>query len=143
MIVDRPAITVVSKDWGFEKIITNTDNCCGKLLYIVKDKKCSLHYHKRKDETLYVQNGKVIIYYCDNIELIKNMSKNIITDAALMALYDCNKPGTLSKLILKRGENFYIPPTRLHQILAIEDTEIFEFSSKHFDSDIYRIVKGN
>jgi hypothetical protein len=30
-----------------------------------------------------------------------------------------------------------------HQLIALEDGEIFEVSTKHFDSDSYRIFKGN
>jgi len=28
-------------------------------------------------------------------------------------------------------------------MIAIEDTELFEFSTQHFDSDSYRIQKGD
>ena len=30
-----------------------------------------------------------------------------------------------------------------HQIVALEDGDIFEVSTQHFDSDSYRIWKGN
>ena len=43
-------INFVPKGWGFEKWIVNCEKYCGKLLYFAKDKKCSWHYHKIKDE---------------------------------------------------------------------------------------------
>ena len=47
---------VVPKGWGFEKWIVNNEKYCGKLLYFIKDRKCSWHYHKIKDETFYIQS---------------------------------------------------------------------------------------
>ena len=60
--IDLP-IKYVPKGWGFEKWIVNCSEYCGKLLYFVKGKKCSWHYHKLKDEVFYIQSGKVIVRY--------------------------------------------------------------------------------
>ncbi len=49
----------------------------------------------------------------------------------------------LEFVILERGDNFYIPANRVHQMVALEDTELFEFSTQHFDEDSYRIIKGD
>ena len=62
-------INFVPKGWGFEKWIVNTKEYCGKLLYFVKDKKCSWHYHKLKDETFYIQSGKILLKYSDGDEM--------------------------------------------------------------------------
>ena len=59
-------IELVHKGWGFEKWIVNNEEYCGKLLYFVKGKKCSYHYHKIKDETFYVQSGKILLRYGDD-----------------------------------------------------------------------------
>ncbi len=61
----KDKLHIVPKGWGFEKWIVNNDKYCGKLLYIIKDRKCSWHYHKIKDETFYVQRGKIILYFSD------------------------------------------------------------------------------
>ena len=53
----------VSKGWGYEDWIVNTEKYCGKVLFFKKGKKCSWHYHKIKDETFYVQSGKVQLLY--------------------------------------------------------------------------------
>ncbi len=113
-------IKFVSKGWGFEKWIVNNKEYCGKLLYFAKGKKCSWHYHKLKDEVFYIQSGKVKVFYGD--------SDNIL---------DSNT------VILEKGDNFHVYRGLRHQMLALEDTELFEFSTQHFDSDSYRIEKGD
>ena len=41
------------------------------------------------------------------------------------------------------GDNFHVYRGLRHQMIAIEDTELFEFSTQHFDEDSYRILKGD
>ena len=113
-------INFVPKGWGFEKWIVNTKEYCGKLLYFVKDKKCSWHYHKLKDETFYIQSGKILLKYSDGDE---------------MAYAD--------EIILNRGDKFHIYRNLRHQMFALEDTELFEFSTQHFEEDSYRLLKGD
>jgi hypothetical protein len=38
---------------------------------------------------------------------------------------------------------FYIYPGLRHQMQAVEDCELFEFSTEHFDSDSYRVIRGD
>jgi len=113
-------IKLVSKGWGFEKWIVNCEKYCGKLLYFVKGKKCSWHYHKIKDEVFYVQSGKIIVRFSD---------------------YDNIK--TAKEVILGPGDNFHVYTGLRHQMQALEDTELFEFSTEHFDEDSYRLLKGD
>ena len=61
----------VPKGWGFEKWIVNNEEYCGKLLYLVKGKRCSWHYHILKDEVFYVQSGKVVVKYSDEDDIDK------------------------------------------------------------------------
>lgn len=112
----------VPKGWGFEKWIVNNEKYCGKLLYFVKGKRCSLHYHKLKDETFYIQSGKIRLIWSDDLNTAQQLCQEII---------------------LSKGDSYHIPPGRVHQMYAIEDTELFEFSTQHFDEDSYRIVKGD
>lgn len=113
-------INFVPKGWGFEKWIVNTEEYCGKLLYFAKGKKCSWHYHKLKDETFYIQSGKVLLKYSDSDD---------ISDA--------------KELILNKGDKFHIYRQLRHQMFALEDTELFEFSTQHFDSDSHRLERGD
>jgi quercetin dioxygenase-like cupin family protein len=113
-------IKFVPKGWGFEKWIINCEEYCGKLLYFVKGKKCSWHYHELKDEVFYVQSGKIQVRYSHK----DNIDKANVT-------------------ILEKGDNFHVSRGLRHQMEALEDTELFEFSTQHFDSDSYRIIKGD
>jgi len=110
----------VPKGWGFEKWITNNDKYCGKLLYFVKGKKCSWHYHKIKDEVFYIQSGKLEVFYGESDSLLDSFS-----------------------VILEKGDSFHVKTGLRHQMIALEDTELFEFSTQHFDEDSYRILKGD
>ena len=110
----------VPKGWGYEKWIVNTDEYCGKLLHFIKGKKCSWHYHKLKDETFYLQEGKLLVKYSDNDNL----------DEA-------------TEIILERGDKFHVPTGMRHQMYALKDTELFEFSTQHFDYDSIRLQKGD
>ena len=113
-------IKIVPKGWGYVKWIVNTDEYCGKLLHFIKGKKCSWHYHKLKDETFYLQEGKLLVKYSDNDNL----------DEA-------------NEVILERGDKFHVYRGLRHQMFAMEDTDMFEFSTQHFDSDSHRIIKGD
>ena len=113
-------INFVPKGWGFEKWIVNCEEYCGKLLYFVKGKRCSWHFHELKDEVFYIQSGKMLVKYSDDDD-IENASE----------------------LILERGDNFHVYRGLRHQMIALEDTELFEFSTQHFDSDSHRIIKGD
>jgi len=113
-------INFVPKGWGFEKWIVNCEQYCGKLLYFVKDKRCSWHYHKIKDEVFYLQSGKMIVKFSE---------KEDIQQA--------------EEVLLEPGQNFYIYPGLKHQMIALEDSELYEFSTQHFDEDSYRVIKGD
>ena len=113
-------IKFVPKGWGFEKWIVNNEEYCGKLLYLVKGKRCSWHYHILKDEVFYIQSGKVLVKYSDG---------DSISDS--------------KETILNKGDSFHVYRGLRHQMVAIEDSEIFEFSTQHFDSDSHRLIKGD
>lgn len=97
----------VPKVWGYEKWIVNYDYC-GKKLILNKGFRCSMHYHKNKDETFYINKGKVLME-------INN-----------------------EKRIMKEGESIRITPGTKHRFTGLEDSEIIEFSTHHEDSDSYR-----
>ena len=113
-------IKFVPKGWGFEKWIVNCNEYCGKLLYFVKGKKCSWHYHVIKDEVFYVQSGQILLKYSDQDDL-----------------------DNANEIILSRGDNFHVQRGLRHQMTGLEDTELFEFSTQHFDSDSHRVIKGD
>jgi len=110
----------VSKGWGWERWIVNCEEYCGKLLYFKTGKRCSWHFHKLKDEVFYLQSGKIMVCYSESDD---------ITQA--------------QQLILKPGDNFHVFRGLRHQIVALKNSELFEFSTQHFDSDSHRLIKGD
>ena len=113
-------IKIVPKGCGYEKWICNTEEYCGKLLHFIKGKRCSWHYHELKEETFYLQEGKLHVWYFEDVD--RDNAKEIV---------------------LARGDKFHVYRGLRHQMLALEDTDMFEFSTQHFDEDSYRVIKGD
>ena len=44
--------------------------------------------------------------------------------------------------ILEPGDKFHIYRGLRHQMVAVEPSELFEFSTQHFEDDSYRVIKG-
>lgn len=132
---DQPRMHFEPKGWGWERWIVNKPEYCGKLLYMAKDRRCSLHYHKLKDETFYLQSGEIIVYYTDDLEKLGELMKKTPPGRNWRDFVDTAR--------LRPGDNFYIPPERAHQMVARRDSELFEFSTQHFENDSYRILRGD
>lgn len=113
-------IKFVPKGWGYEKWITNGPLYCGKILWFCKGKQCSWHYHEKKDEVFYVRTGRLKVYWSNFDELELAYVKE-----------------------LKAGDKFHVTAGIRHRMFALEDTEMFEFSTEHFDKDSIRIEKGD
>jgi quercetin dioxygenase-like cupin family protein len=105
---------------GFEKWLVNNEKYCGKILFFAKGRKCSWHYHKIKDETFFIQSGKILLKwsYQDDI---------LVAD----------------EIVLEKGDTWHVKIGQRHQMIAIQDTELIEFSTQHFDEDSYRVTKGD
>jgi len=110
---------IVPKGWGKEIIFVNNDEYCGKILCFEKGKKFSMHYHIRKKETWYVNKGKFILFWIET------------------------ENGTMHTEYLEVGDVITNERGEPHQLIAVEDSEVFEVSSKHYDEDSYRVWKGN
>ena len=98
----------VPKVWGEEHWIVNKEYC-GKKLVLKKGWRCSLHYHKQKDEVFYVILGKVLL------------------------------EAGADYRVLVPGDHHHIAPGIVHRFSGLEPSEIIEFSTHHEDSDSYRI----
>ena len=113
-------IAIHPKGWGYEKWIVNKEDYCGKILHMIKGKKCSWHYHTLKDETFYLQDGKILLKYSDDDDIKK-----------------------AKEIVLNRGDKFHIYRGLRHQMFALEDTDLFEFSTQHFEHDSNRVIPGD
>jgi mannose-6-phosphate isomerase-like protein (cupin superfamily) len=100
-------IPVYPKVWGEEHWIVNRDYC-GKKLILKKGFRCSIHYHKIKDEMFYVLSGKVLIE-------VDGRSH-----------------------VLNPGDRQLITPDVKHRFTGLQDSEIMEFSTHHMEEDSYR-----
>jgi mannose-6-phosphate isomerase len=109
----------IDKPWGYELLWAHTPRYAGKMFFVKKGHRLSLHYHEKKDETLYIYEGKVLL----EIE---------------------GKNGRLVQSEAHDGHCFRIPPRTKHRMKAIEDTFIFEVSTpeledtKRFEDDYGR-----
>jgi mannose-6-phosphate isomerase-like protein (cupin superfamily) len=102
----------VDKPWGYELIWARTDRYVGKILHVRAGHVLSLQYHDRKDETMHVLRGELILR---------------------------TQPGSsLEERRFKAGESAHIPPTLIHQIEAVVDSDLLEASSPELD-DLVRL----
>jgi len=110
----------VQKDWGYEKWIVNKPEYCGKLLKLNSGKYTSWHFHKLKDEVMFLHSGriKILSAWSDSIQGAKETT-------------------------LFPGQAFHVTRGLRHRIIALDTSELFEFSTQHFDYDSYRIHTGD
>ncbi|HIH62603.1 MAG TPA: cupin domain-containing protein, partial [Methanobacteriales archaeon] len=94
------------KPWGYEKVLINTDKYLTKELFIKEDYRTSFHYHKKKDETMYIIKGSGYIEFKDRKEYF---SKN---------------------------DTIRIKPKTPHSIVAMENTLLQEVSTPHLEDTI-------
>ena len=103
----KEEIPVYAKVWGEEHWIVNREYC-GKKLVLKKGFRCSIHYHKIKDEMFYVLSGKVLI--------------------------EVDGQST----VLNPGDRQLIEPGVRHRFTGLQDSDIMEFSTHHMEEDSYR-----
>ncbi|MGH7497428.1 MAG: cupin domain-containing protein [Gemmatimonadales bacterium] len=102
----------IDKPWGHELIWARTDRYVGKILHVKAGHVLSLQYHNRKDETMHVLAGELIL-----------------------------RTGPDSDLVERRfsaGQSVHIPPKLVHQIEAVVDSDILEASTPELD-DLVRL----
>lgn len=105
----------VQKPWGYEQWIYNGDKYCGKKLFIKQGRWLSYHHHLVKDEVLFVESGSIWFTHDE--------SGIILSDK------------------LEAGHAFHVKVGVKHQMQAIQDTVLFEFSTHHEDEDSIRTTR--
>jgi mannose-6-phosphate isomerase-like protein (cupin superfamily) len=111
----------VDKGWGYEIIWATNDKYCGKIMVFEKvGSKFSMHFHKEKDETWFVNNGRFLLRWIDT------------------------KTAKLNEQELKEGDTWHNPPLQPHQLVAMEPmSSISEVSTADSVEDNYRIAQGD
>ncbi len=107
-----------TKGWGEEVWIYNGPEYCGKILKFNKGATCSFHYHE-KHESWFIQKGVIELRTVD-----LETGKDVIH-------------------ILSAGNVAVIPSFAPHQVFALEDSEVFEISTTHFENGSFRIEGGD
>jgi mannose-6-phosphate isomerase-like protein (cupin superfamily) len=115
----RQPVKFVAKGWGREIWIANNELYCGKILEIKKGKRCSWHFHKLKTESFYLRRGFLRVRVSESPD-----------------------SGIVDEFEMRAGECMDVPQGLVHQMQALEDSELFEFSTQHFDSDSHRLSPG-
>ncbi|HXX30053.1 MAG TPA: cupin domain-containing protein [Myxococcaceae bacterium] len=102
----------VEKPWGHELIWAHTDRYCGKLLHIRAGHRLSLQYHHRKDETIHVQSGTLLLVVDEGAGLVEKT--------------------------LRPGESYHIRPLTKHRMVGVTDCDVLEVSTPELD-DVVRL----
>ncbi len=104
----------IEKPWGYELVWAHSDRYCGKILFVRAGEQLSLQFHNRKDETIYVQQGRIEI--------------------------EISRPGVRipESEVVAAGAAFRIRPGMIHRWRALEDAVVLEASTPELD-DVVRL----
>ena len=111
----------IDKGWGYELIWATNDLYCGKIMVFEKvGSKFSMHFHKEKDESWFVNNGRFLLNYIDtNTAEYKSME-------------------------LTEGMTWRNPPLMPHQLVCMEPgSSITEVITADSVEDNFRIAPGD
>jgi len=104
---------IIEKPWGRENVLEKNGRYMMKKLTMWKGHRCSLQYHKYKQETIYILSGKMKIISGPSLE-------------------------ELSSRLMGPNETINIKPGTVHRMEAVEDSEYLEASSPEMD-DVIRL----
>jgi mannose-6-phosphate isomerase-like protein (cupin superfamily) len=104
----------VEKPWGWELIWAHSDRYCGKQLFVREGHALSLQFHREKDETIYVFEGRVE--------------------------FEIGEAGSSlpASEVVGAGTAFRLPPGTIHRMRALEDSLLLEVSTPELD-DVVRL----
>ena len=102
----------VPKPWGEEIIFAHTRRYAGKILRIRRGQALSLQYHRKKDESLYVQSGIVRVTLAPG--------------------------GRRRTRVLRAGQAIRFPARTLHRLEAVTACTLFEVSTPEL-RDVVRL----
>ena len=101
------------KPWGYELLFARTPKYAGKIIFVRKGHRLSLQYHEKKDESMYIYEGKALV----EIE---------------------GSGGRMVSTLLQPAQCVRIPPLTKHRLEAIEDTTFLEVSTPELE-DVVRL----
>ena len=106
------SVTKIEKPWGYELHWALTDRYVGKVLHVRAGHALSLQYHNRKDETILLWSGRILMEIQEGDALVKRE--------------------------MAPGDRLHITPGTIHRMTAIDDSDIMEVSTPELD-DVVRL----
>ena len=107
------SIEVFEKPWGKEELLEHNEKYMFKRLTMHKGHRCSIQYHEKKRETVYVLSGRLKVYIGDKVE-------------------------NLDTIILEPNDDLTLEPFKIHRMEAIEDCVYLESSTPELE-DVIRL----
>lgn len=101
------------KPWGDELLFALTPQYAGKILFVKKGSRLSLQYHKEKEESQYLLQGRVLFTVQP-------------------------QGGKTVETVAEPGFCLHLPPMTTHRIKALEDATIIEVSTSQL-GDVVRL----
>ncbi len=104
----------VEKPWGYELWWGKTDRYVGKLLHVKAGAQLSLQYHVRKDETIHLWSGEMVL---------------VLGSAG---------GGDLAEHPMRPGDSYHVRPGTVHRMRAVTDCDVLEVSTPEVE-DVVRL----
>ncbi len=105
---------VIEKPWGKEEVVEINDRYMVKKLTMWKGHRCSLQYHNKKRETIYVLSGQLRIYFGPSQKQLESQ-------------------------VYGPAETITLAPGVVHRMEAVEDSIYLEASTPEMD-DVVRLA---
>jgi quercetin dioxygenase-like cupin family protein len=109
----------VKKGWGHELIWATNDHYCGKMMHFTTGARFSMHFHREKEETWYVQSGRFVVKWINTTNAEQNEQE------------------------LNPGDTWHNPPCMPHQLICLEEGTVVEVSTPDSVEDNYRVQPGD
>ncbi len=103
----------VEKPWGYELWWARTDRYVGKLLHVKAGAQLSLQYHVKKDETIHLWSGELVLVLG-------------------------GEGGALVDHAMKPGDSYHVRPGTVHRMRAVTDCDVLEVSTPEVE-DVVRL----
>ncbi len=103
----------VEKPWGYELWWARTERYVGKLLHVKAGAQLSLQYHERKDETIHLWSGEMVLVLA-------------------------GEGGALVDHAMRAGDSYHVRPGTVHRMRAVTDCDVLEVSTPEVE-DVVRL----
>ena len=103
----------ISKPWGYELLIEKNRKYMFKKLFMKKGHRCSLQFHNKKIETIFIISGKLKIFFGNNQKKLKSK-------------------------IFNSHQSITIKPKIIHRMYALNDVIYLEESTPEL-KDVVRL----